>query len=52
MRGLSLTKEKMLRERNHLIAEMKKLESQIKEYGDKHSAQNRLIQNVYGHNKN
>ena len=52
MRQLSITREKFIRERNHLLVEMKQQEDELRDMAENNSAMKRLIQNVYGHVKN
>ena len=52
MRQLSITREKFIRERNHLLTEMKAQEEELKELAESSQGQKRLILNVYGHTKN
>ncbi len=52
MKKLSILREKLLHERNHILNEMKQMELQISDMKATQEGQLRLIKNVSGHTKN
>jgi hypothetical protein len=52
MKKLFLQREKLWRERTHILSEMKQMETEIVEMKATHDGQIRLIKNITGHAKN